>query len=114
MAATPAPPWLRIGAGSISLQVMARPGSSRRGIAGLGPHGLMIAVHAPAAEGRANAELIEVIAGALAIPRSTIAIERGLRGRIKLLRIGTSNPGAIAAKIEGLARGPAIGENRER
>ncbi len=114
MAATPASPWLRIGAGSISLQVMARPGSSRSGIAGLGPHGLMVAVHAPAAEGRANAELIEVIAEALAVPRSAIAIERGLRGRVKLLRIASPNPGALAAKIEGLARGPAIGENRTR
>ena len=111
MAATPALSWLRIGAGSISVQVMVRPGSSRRGIAGLGAHGLIVAVHGPAVEGRANAELIEAMAKALAIPRSAIAIERGLRGRIKLLRIGSSDPGALAAKIEGLARGRTIREN---
>jgi uncharacterized protein (TIGR00251 family) len=114
MAATPAWPWLRIGAGSLSLQVRARPGAARRGIAGADARGLIVAVHAPAAEGRANAELIEVIAGALAVPRSAIALERGHRGRLKLIRIATADPGALAAKIELLARGPAIGENGKR
>lgn len=93
------------------MQVTARPGSSRRGIAGLGAYGLIVAVHSPAVEGRANAELIEAIAEALAIPRSAIAIERGHRGRTKLLRIGSSNPGALAGKIEGLAHSRRIREN---
>ena len=110
---TPSPAWLRIGADSVTLQVRARPGSSRRGIVGFGPAGLIVAVHAQAAEGRANAELVEVLAAALRVPRSAIAIERGERGRAKLLRIQSPNPGALAEKIRGLARGPEIKENRK-
>ncbi|HUY19802.1 MAG TPA: DUF167 domain-containing protein [Candidatus Binataceae bacterium] len=110
----PSPTWLRIGAGAITLQVTARPGASRRGIVGLGPHGLAIAVHARAVEGRANAELVEVIAAALSIPRSSVAIERGERGRAKLFRIVSRNPDALAAKIRGLARGSDFKENEDR
>lgn len=106
------PSWLRIGAGSITLQVTARPGSSRRGILGPGPHGLAVAVHARAVEGRANAELVDVIAAALSLPRSAITIEQGERGRAKLFRIQSSNPGALAEKIRGLARAPDFKENR--
>jgi uncharacterized protein len=99
----PLPSWLRIGAGSVTLQVTARPGSSRRGIVGLGPNGLAVAVHARATEGRANAELVEVLAAALAVPRSSIAIDRGERGRAKLFRIHSPHPSELAAKIRGLA-----------
>jgi len=106
------PGGLQISAGSVTLQIIAHPGSSRRGIVGLGPRGLTVAVHAPAAEGRANAELIEVLADALSIPRSSITLERGARGRAKLLRIGSPNPAALAAQIQGLAHGPPIKENR--
>jgi uncharacterized protein (TIGR00251 family) len=109
----PPPSWLRIGAGSVTLQATARPGSSRRGIVGLGPNGLAVAVHSRAVEGRANAELVEVLAAALAVPRSSIVLERGERGRAKLFRIRCPNPGALAQKIGGLARAPDFEENRK-
>ncbi|HTW88614.1 MAG TPA: DUF167 domain-containing protein [Candidatus Binataceae bacterium] len=105
------PSWLRIGTGSITLQATARPGSSQRGIVGLGPSGLAVAVHARAIEGRANAELVEVLAAALSVPRSSIVLERGERGRAKLFRIKCPNPRAIAEKIKGLARRPDFEEN---
>ncbi len=112
MSAPPSPAWLRIGAGSVTLQVTARPGSSRRGIVGLGRNGLAVTVHARAVEGRANAELVEVIAAALLVSRSSIVLERGARGRAKLFRIQCPNPGALAEKIRGLARAPDLKENR--
>lgn len=105
------PVWLRIAAGSITLQATARPGSSRRGIVGLGPNGLAVAVHARAIEGRANAELVEVLAAALSVPRSSIVLERGERGRAKLFRIKCPNPGALAEKVRGLAPTPDFEEN---
>jgi uncharacterized protein (TIGR00251 family) len=104
MAFAPQPAWLRIGADSVTLEVLARPGSSRHAVIGAGPRGLIVALHAPPAEGRANAELVEVLADALAIPRASIAIERGGHGRNKLLRIASVNPAALAAKISGLAQ----------
>ena len=59
----------------------------------------MVAVHSPPSEGRANAELIAIIAKALSIQRSAITVLQGHRGRRKVLRIVSANPAAVAAKI---------------
>ena len=101
MAAPPA--WLRVSAESLTVEVTARPGSSRRGVIGSGPRGLIVAVHAQAADGRANRELIEVLADTLSVPRSSIAIEHGARGRSKLIRVASAAPSALATKLSGLA-----------
>ena len=91
--------WLRIGADSLTIEVTVRPGSSRSGIADVRSDGLVVAVHSPPSEGRANAELIATIAKALSIPRSAIAVLQGHRARRKVLRIVSANPAAIAARI---------------
>lgn len=95
--------WLRIAADSLTLEVRVRPGSSRSGIVEAGPGGLVVAVHSPPAQGRANAELIAILAKALALPRSAIAIAHGEHGRKKTLRIAGANPAPIAEKIAQLA-----------
>jgi hypothetical protein len=48
---------------------------------------LKVAVRAPAQDGRANEELIEVLAEAFAAPRRAILIERGERAQLKDVRI---------------------------
>lgn len=91
--------WLRIAADSLTLEVRVRPGASRRGIVEAGPNGLVVALHSPPAQGRANAELIALLAKALALPRSAIAIIHGAHGRNKTLRIAGANPASLAEKI---------------
>ncbi len=91
--------WLRIGADSLTIEVTVRPGSARSGIVDVRPDGLVVAVHSPPTEGRANEELIAIIAKALSIPRSAITLLQGRRGRRKILRIVSANPTALAARI---------------
>ena len=69
------------------VRVRARPGSSRRGVIRVNPDALVIGLHAPAQAGRANDELIELLARAAGIPRSAVAIVRGASIRDKLIAI---------------------------
>jgi uncharacterized protein (TIGR00251 family) len=91
--------WLRVRPGEITIEILARPGSSRSGIIGAGPRGLIVAVHAPPAEGRANAEMVAILAKALDIPRSAIELIAGAGSRVKIVRIVSSNPAILAEKV---------------
>ena len=55
----------------------------------------VVALHAPATEGRANDELISFLQETLGIPKSFITLKRGLRSRIKHIEVpeGTSMDG---------------------
>ena len=66
--------------------------------AGSGEAALAVRVRAPPVEGAANAALIDLLAQALDVPRSAIAIESGERGRLKRLRI----EGVDVARLERL------------
>jgi len=48
---------------------------------------LVVWVRSPAREGKANAELIEVLAEYFGVPKSRITIVRGHRGRDKLVEV---------------------------
>jgi uncharacterized protein (TIGR00251 family) len=95
--------WLVCGEGFVTIQVVARPGSSRRGIMRHDPDGLVIALNSPPEKGKANGELIDLFARALRVPRSTVTIVRGQHGRRKTVLIASPDPAALAAKISGLA-----------
>lgn len=53
---------------------------------------LRVRVRAAPADGAANAALLEVLSEALDVPRSSISLVRGARGRSKLVRV--EEPGA--------------------
>lgn len=93
-----APAWLEIGASGITVNVVARPGSSRKGIVREQPDGLVIALHSRRDRGEANAELIDYLARLLRIPRSSIEIIRGAATRRKRLRIATANRSEMAER----------------
>lgn len=103
---TPAggPPWMRIGAGELTIQIAARPGASRRGVVRSGPGGLVVAVHSAPDKGKANDELIAWLAETLAIPRSAIAIIRGASARRKTIRIAAADPTALASRLAAMAK----------
>lgn len=61
---------------------------------------LRIAVQTPPIEGRANAALIEFLAGVLAVPRSTIEIAAGEHARTKTVLVRGHSAAQISAKID--------------
>jgi uncharacterized protein (TIGR00251 family) len=94
--------WITIDADGLTLRIVARPGSTRRGILRVEPRGLVVALHAPPDKGRANDELIELLARSLRLPRSAITLLRGDTSRAKTIRIATSHPHEVAAALEAL------------
>jgi uncharacterized protein (TIGR00251 family) len=75
--------------GSLTLTLRVRPKAGRSEIRSVDPDGtLRVDVKALPEDGEANAQVIEVLADAFGVARSTIAILSGHRGRTKIMRIG--------------------------
>jgi uncharacterized protein len=98
--------WLRMGPGCVTIQVRVRPGSSRAGVLRVSAEALVIGVNSPPEKGRANNELVALVAEIAGVTRSAVAIVRGAASRDKLLRIETADAPAIIARILGRARTP--------
>lgn len=71
----------------MSLAVWVTPGAPRSEIAGVADGRLRLRLAAPAHEGKANAELIRLVAKTLGVPRRQIDLARGATSRRKLLRV---------------------------
>jgi uncharacterized protein (TIGR00251 family) len=69
----------------IAVRVIPRAGRSE--VAGTRDGALLVRLNAPPVEGAANDELIEVIAGALAVPKRAVTIVSGERSRTKRVRV---------------------------
>jgi uncharacterized protein (TIGR00251 family) len=69
----------------IDVRVIPRSGTS--GIAGVRDNAVLVRLNAPPVEGAANAELIEILADALGVPKRAVAIVSGDRSRHKRVRI---------------------------
>lgn len=77
------PHWIN---GRRSVAVRATPGAARSRIRIEGER-LVIAIHAPAVDGRANAAVLGLLAEALRISPSRLSIARGDKSRDKLVAI---------------------------
>ena len=89
----------RAEADGISFDVLVTPRASR---AKLGPvHGdrIKLAVTSPPVDGEANAAVIELIAAALRVPRSSVAITAGQSSRRKTVRVRGATIAALEAAI---------------
>ena len=86
---------------SILLTVRVIPRSKRSGIDGMRGDAILVRLQAPPADGAANEELIDVLAAALAVPRSAVTIVSGERSRQKRVRV--SGVDAVTAQAR-LAR----------
>jgi uncharacterized protein (TIGR00251 family) len=78
---------VREDADGITIDVLVQPRASR---ARVGPvHGdrLKLAVTAPPVDGEANAAVVELLARALAVPRSAIDVVAGTAARRKTIRV---------------------------
>jgi uncharacterized protein (TIGR00251 family) len=101
--------WITVAGDSVTLQVIARPGVSRSGFLRLDPRGLIVALNAPAEKGRANDELICLLARTLKLSRATIKLVAGTASRAKLVRISTHRPAEVATALQAVIPQQTIG-----
>lgn len=69
------------------IEITVIPRSSKRGITLCDDGTCRVHLNSPPVDGQANSECIELFAKALHIPKSSITIDRGEKGRKKRLRI---------------------------
>ena len=74
-------------ADGVVIAVRVIPRAARSAVAGTRGDALLMRLAAPPVEGAANAELVEVLAAALSVPRRAIAIVSGDRSRQKRVRV---------------------------
>jgi uncharacterized protein (TIGR00251 family) len=95
------PDKLRVGAAPggaiLPLHVTARAG--RTEVSGVRDGALLVRLAAAPVGGAANAELVELLAKLLDVPRRTLAIVAGERGRNKRVRIGRLTAAEVAARL---------------
>ncbi|MFB3786046.1 MAG: DUF167 domain-containing protein [bacterium] len=79
------------------LCVRVTPKSARSRIVGEGDGELKIALHAPPAGGRANAELLRLLSKTFGVPKSRLAILSGEASRSKRILFLGLNPDSLSA-----------------
>ncbi len=93
---------------TLTFAVRVRPRAGRSVILGRRADGsLEVALRAAPEGGKANAELIRLLAKALAVPASDVAIVRGAAARAKIVRVIGADPGRAAAFGPAAAISPA-------
>ena len=94
-----------------SIKVRVQPRASRDEILDLREDTWRVRVTARPEGGRANQAVIDLLAGALGIPRSRVNIERGHASREKLVRVESLGPAEVQRR---LAAGSVPGEHEAR
>jgi len=86
--------------GGVVLSVRVIPRSGRAGLAGARDGALLVRLTAPPVEGAANAELIEILADAIGVPKRAISIASGERGRSKRVKVDGVTAALVNARLE--------------
>jgi uncharacterized protein (TIGR00251 family) len=84
---------------SCTLAIKAVPNAPRSAVVGWLGEALKVKVHAPALEGRANDELCEFLADALALPRRAVTVLQGDKSRQKVLRVAGLTLAEVRVKL---------------
>jgi uncharacterized protein (TIGR00251 family) len=79
--------WCRQDGDGWLLAVRVQPNSSVSAIAGEHAGQLKVRLAAPPVDGKANAELVRLLARALGVPRASVSVVRGRSSRSKTVRI---------------------------
>jgi uncharacterized protein (TIGR00251 family) len=85
------------------VSIKVRPRSTRAGIEVGSDSGLVVRVHAPAAEGAANRECEAVLAKALGLPKSAVHIVRGEKSRSKQIALTGLSAAEARARLDDIA-----------
>lgn len=81
-------PWYQWDGEDLLLSVHVQPKASRDRLDGVHGERLKVRITAPPVDGRANAHLLEFLAGAFGVPRRNVELLAGSTGRTKRVRIG--------------------------
>ncbi len=83
----------------VKLEVEVTPRARRAGVVGRRGDVLKVRVAAPPEGGRANEELIKIVADFLGVPRASVTVAKGAAARRKLLDIEGLAVGDLAAAL---------------
>jgi uncharacterized protein (TIGR00251 family) len=86
------------------ITIIVSPGAARSELVGRHGDGWKVRVAAPAERGRANEALVDLLAGALALPRDRIRVVSGHASRRKLLEIADLDAEEIGRRLGAAAR----------
>jgi uncharacterized protein (TIGR00251 family) len=82
-------------ADAITLRVKAKPGARTNGVTGVRGAELMVSVRSVAEKGKANAEIVKVIARALGVPRDTVVLKIGGASGHKVFQVPVEAAAAL-------------------
>ena len=98
--------------GGVELSVFCQPKAARSALIGMHGGALKAKVKAPPVEGRANRALLDLLAGALSVPRGRVTLVSGEQSRNKRVRVdGVDAESALAAIL--VALDPLAGGSRK-
>ena len=90
--------------GGVELSVFCQPKAARSALIGMHGGALKAKVKAPPVEGKANQELLDLLAGALAVPSRRLTLVSGEQSRNKRIRVeGVDAATAVGAIMAALA-----------
>ena len=97
---------------SNTINVRVQPRASRNCVSGYRGGVLCVSVTAPPQDGRANAALLELLAGALGVAKSRLTIIRGHSSRNKMVAIQGLSRKEIEQRLGNLSKipSPSMGE----
>lgn len=95
-------PLVKACEGGVHLGVRAQPKASRNAVVGMLGERLKVAVTAAPASGKANDALAAVVAEALGVRRSAVAVVAGHASRDKVLRVAGLGPDEARRRMETL------------
>lgn len=82
-----------------SFEVVVQPRSSRAAVEGPREGALRLRLTAPPVEGAANRQCVELLSGALGVPKSAVTIVSGATGKRKRIRVRGLEPPAVEAAL---------------
>lgn len=83
----------------IIITIRVIPRARRSGLAGVRGQALLVRLQAPPVEGAANIELVGILAAALRVPKSAIAIVAGDHSRQKRVRVRGIDATTAASRL---------------
>ena len=82
-----------------SIEIKVIPKSSKSTITVLDDNTIKVHLNSPPVDGKSNKECIELLTKALNIPKSSITIEKGLKGKHKTIAIAGMTADDILAQL---------------
>jgi uncharacterized protein len=93
--------WLRDAGAEVHVRVKALPNAGASAVVGIRNGELVVRLGAQPEKGKANRELVDLLAGALGVPRSSLRIVTGETARHKVVAV----PAALKGRMQRLAGG---------